>query len=56
MNNIVNDINLSMIKIWHSIKKIIKRSPKLDSANINENLFNRSVTKFSISDIFLKKK
>lgn len=21
MNNIVNDINLSMIKIWHSIKK-----------------------------------
>jgi len=57
MNNIVNDINLSMIKIWHSIKKkIIKRSPKLDSANINENLFNRSVTKFSTSDIFLKKK
>lgn len=56
-NNIVNDNNLSMIKIWHSIKrKFIKRSPKLDSANINENLFNRSVTNFSASDIYLKKK
>ena len=57
MNNIVNDKNLSMIKIWHSIKRnFIKRSPKLDSANINENLFNRSVTNFSASDIYLKKK
>lgn len=56
-NYIVNDNNLSMIKIWHSIKrKFIKRSPKLDSANINENLFNRSVTNFSASDIYLKKK
>ena len=56
-NYIVNDKNLSMIKIWHSIKrKFIKRSPKLDSANINENLFNRSVTNFSASDIYLKKK
>lgn len=53
----VNDNNLSMIKIWHSIKKkFIKRCPKLDSANINENLFNRSVTNFSASDIYLKKK
>ena len=51
-NNIANDNNLSMIKIWHSIKKIIKRSPKLDSANVNEKLFNRSVTNFSASDIF----
>jgi isocitrate dehydrogenase kinase/phosphatase len=56
-NNIVNDNNLSMIKIWHSIKKkFIKRSPKLDSANINENLFNRSVTNFFHSNNFLKKK
>ena len=56
-NNIANDNNLSMIKIWHSIKrKFIKRSPKLDSANVNEKLFNRSVTNFSASDIFLKKK
>jgi len=56
-NYIVNDNNLSMIKIWHSIKKkFIKRSPKLDSANINENLFNRSVTNFSATDIYLKKK
>jgi len=56
-NNIVNDSNLSMIKIWHSIKKkFIKRSPKLDSANINENLFNRSVTNFFHSNNFLKKK
>jgi len=46
-----------MIKIWHSIKKnLIKRKPKLDSDNINENLFNRSLTNFSASDIFLKKK
>lgn len=51
-----NDNHLSMIKIWHSIKKkFIKKSPKLDSANINENLFNRSVTNFSASDIFSKK-
>ena len=56
-NNIVNDSNLSMIKIWHSIKKkFIKRSPKLDSANINENLFNRSVTNFFHANNFLKKK
>ena len=56
-NNIVNDNNLSMIKIWHSIKrKFIKRSPKLDSVNINENLFNRSVTNFFHSNNFLKKK
>ena len=56
-NNIANDNNLSMIKIWHSIKrKFIKRTPKLDSANINNVLFNRSVTNFNASDIFLKKK
>nr|QPI16874.1 MAG: hypothetical protein NIOZUU159_00371 [Virus NIOZ-UU159] len=56
-NYITNDNNLSMIKIWHSIKKnLIKRKPKLDSDNINENLFNRSLTNFSASDIFLKKK
>jgi len=56
-NYIVNDNNLSMIKIWHSIKKkFIKRSPKLDSSNINKILFNRSVTNFSASDIYLKKK
>jgi hypothetical protein len=56
-NNIANDFNLSMIKLWHSIKKkFIKRSPKLDSANINENLFNRSLTDFNASNIFLKKK
>lgn len=54
---ITNDYNLSMIKLWHSIKiKFIKRSPKLDSANINENLFNRSFTNFSASENFLKKK
>jgi|SaaInlV_125m_DNA_1040241.scaffolds.fasta_scaffold02145_3 hypothetical protein len=58
MNNyITNDNNLSIIKIWHSIKKnLIKRKPKLDSDNINDFLFNRSLTKFSASDIFLKKK
>jgi hypothetical protein len=51
-----NDNHLSMIKIWHSIKKkFIKKSHKLDSDNINENLFNRSVTNFSASDNFLKK-
>ena len=51
-----NDNHLSMIKIWHSIKKkFIKKSPKLDSANINKNLFNRSITNFSASDNFLKK-
>jgi len=56
-NYITNDNNLSMIKIWHSIKKnLIKRKPKLDSDNINENLFNRSLTNFSASDIFFKKK
>lgn len=56
-NNITNDFNLSMIKLWHSIKKkFIKRSPKLDSANINENSFNRSLTNFSASDNFFKKK
>ena len=56
-NNITNDFNLSMIKLWHSIKKkFIKRSPKLDSANINEISFNRSFTNFSASDNFLKKK
>ena len=52
---IINDYNLSMIKLWHSIKKkFIKRSRKMDSANINS--FNRSVTNFSATDIFLKKK
>ena len=57
MNNIANDNNLTMIKLWHSIKKnFIKKSPKLDSANVNEKLFNRSVTNFYTSDNFLKKK
>lgn len=58
MNNyITNDNNLSIIKIWHSIKKnLIKRKPKLDSDNINDFLFNRSLTKFSDSDIFFFKK
>ena len=52
-----NDNHLSMIKIWHSIKKnFIKRKSKLDSANINENLFNRSITNFGAADIFSKKK
>lgn len=56
-NNIANDNHLSMIKLWHSIKKkFIKKSTKLDSANINENLFNRSVTNFYKSNNFLKKK
>ena len=55
-NNIANDNNLSMIKIWHSIKrKFIKRSPKLDSANVNEKLFNRSVTNFKIRHFFKEK-
>jgi len=57
MNN-KDDRYLSVIKIWHSIKNTYtKKGSKLDSENINDNIFNNSATKlYNSNNLFKGKK
>lgn len=56
-NNFTDERSISLVKVWHSIKKkYTNKKIKLDSSNINDNLFDRSLTTFFPVNKFYKRK